>query len=411
MTNILLAFLGVCSGLLAARILGPAGRGELAAIQTSPVFIAVLAMLGMPEALAYYVAKNPEKIGEYLTSGVFVVLAMAVTFVVAGYYGMPYILKSQNAEVIYAARTYLFVIFIYALIGLPHGVLRGLGDYNAWNLIRPLPALLWIMVLVVLGWIYKSHDPISFAYSYLIILTAIGWPLTWMVVRKRIYGKLKFRPHLLRPLLKYGLPSVGAGLPQALNMRLPLIIMAAFLPARDLGLYVVAVAWSGAAMPLTSAVAMVAMPHMARSDSARQWRDMIRIARGGAGISVGLGIVFAISTPWALPWLFGRQYMSAVLPALILTLGAVFLGWNQIIEECIRGLNCPNKVLLAELLGMLVMNMLLYVWMKPLGIKGAALATLAGYGAVSVVLSIYLTKFKKLLISGRTAVGAGNESC
>src|SRR5713101_4590346 len=55
-TNGLSAVLGITTGMLAARLLGPQGRGELAAIQTWPSFIATLAMLGLPEALVYYSA-------------------------------------------------------------------------------------------------------------------------------------------------------------------------------------------------------------------------------------------------------------------------------------------------------------------------------------------------------------------
>lgn len=52
--NVTLAALGMVSGILAARLLGPHGRGQLAAIQTWPSSIATLAMLGMPEAVVYY---------------------------------------------------------------------------------------------------------------------------------------------------------------------------------------------------------------------------------------------------------------------------------------------------------------------------------------------------------------------
>src|SRR6202030_2462068 len=74
-TNIALAVLGMVSGILAARLLGPHGRGELAAIQTWPSFIASLAMLGMPEAVVYYSARAPSTAGRYLGSAVMVALA------------------------------------------------------------------------------------------------------------------------------------------------------------------------------------------------------------------------------------------------------------------------------------------------------------------------------------------------
>ena len=44
-TNVILALLGLLTGILAARLLGPQGRGELAAIQAWPSFIATVAIL------------------------------------------------------------------------------------------------------------------------------------------------------------------------------------------------------------------------------------------------------------------------------------------------------------------------------------------------------------------------------
>jgi O-antigen/teichoic acid export membrane protein len=68
--NLVLAVLGMMSGVLAARLLGPHGRGELAAIQTWPGVIGTLAMLGMPEAIVYYSARDERGAGRYLGSAV-----------------------------------------------------------------------------------------------------------------------------------------------------------------------------------------------------------------------------------------------------------------------------------------------------------------------------------------------------
>jgi O-antigen/teichoic acid export membrane protein len=61
-TNAVLAMFGLVTGVLAARLLGPNGRGELAAIQTWPAVIATIAMLGMPETV-YYAARESNRAG------------------------------------------------------------------------------------------------------------------------------------------------------------------------------------------------------------------------------------------------------------------------------------------------------------------------------------------------------------
>src|SRR5262249_41475816 len=69
-TNIFLSILGLMTGVLSARLLGAAGRGELGAIQTWPNVLATIAILGLPDALVYYCARRPEDSGVYLTSAV-----------------------------------------------------------------------------------------------------------------------------------------------------------------------------------------------------------------------------------------------------------------------------------------------------------------------------------------------------
>ena len=65
--NVALAVLAVVTGITAARILGPSGEGELTAIQTWPLLLGTLAMLGLDSALVYFIARQPEK-GKQFTS-------------------------------------------------------------------------------------------------------------------------------------------------------------------------------------------------------------------------------------------------------------------------------------------------------------------------------------------------------
>src|SRR6185503_3716835 len=69
-----LAVAGLWSGMLAARLLGVEGRGELAAAQAWPLFLANLGGSGLPETVAYFVARHPSRARATLATG----LALAV---------------------------------------------------------------------------------------------------------------------------------------------------------------------------------------------------------------------------------------------------------------------------------------------------------------------------------------------
>src|SRR5262249_1651663 len=145
---ILSAVLGIMTGMLAARLLGPQGRGELAAIQTWPSCIATLAMLGLHDALVYYSAREPRRAGRYLSTAIVLALLTTLPFMATGYLLMPALLSAQKHEVVTAAQWYLLLIPIFALVAMPYHPLRGLNDFALWNTLRLLPNIVWFVILI-----------------------------------------------------------------------------------------------------------------------------------------------------------------------------------------------------------------------------------------------------------------------
>src|SRR5947209_7913495 len=59
-TSVALYALGALSGPLLARSLGPAGRGDVAAIMAPATVLSLVLSFGMPNAAAYFVDSVPE---------------------------------------------------------------------------------------------------------------------------------------------------------------------------------------------------------------------------------------------------------------------------------------------------------------------------------------------------------------
>jgi O-antigen/teichoic acid export membrane protein len=383
--NLVIALFGMVTGIAAARLLGPFGRGELAAIQSTPGFIASLAMLGLPEALTYYSARNPGQAGRYLGTASVLALAAAVPFMIAGYLAMPTLLHAQNAGVISAARWYLLIAPIWAVAGmLPHP-LRGSGHFDAWNASRLTSPVLAVCVLVI-AWI-SSHPTARFvAFGYLASSAIVFLPLFWLV-RRRIPEPYIPDATKIRPMLRYGFPCVMTGVPQMLNLRLDQMLMAALLPARELGLYAVAVAWSGTAATLLSALGVVTTPAVASAASLADGSMRIATtARVTVVLALVMGLALTLCTPIAIALLFGSGFAAAVPAALVLVPAAAVLGLNFVLQEGLRGMGRPYAVLQAEFGGLIVTAIMLAATLRPMGITGAAIASLLGYTTVCLIL-------------------------
>ncbi|MCU4187147.1 oligosaccharide flippase family protein [Acidiferrimicrobium sp. IK] len=379
------------TGPLAAHLLGPTGEGELAAIQTWPLLLATLAMLGLPEALTYYIARDPSRAKDHIGTAVGVALLSYALVASAAWVAMPWLLRTQSGRVIAAARVFLCVGVVFALMGVPHGALRGARRFTAWNLYRVVPGLAWLGVLIGSGAV-GHFDAVGLSRWYLFVVAATGLPFL-IVVKRALKGSLRPRAAIAPKLVRFGLPSVLTTVPQTVNLRLDQLLIIAFLPSRPLGFYVVAVAWSGATAPLLSAVGSVLFPHVAGESEASERARMLATAlQGGAIVATGLAVLLAALAPFLLPLVFGHRFGPAVPSALVLVPAGAILVWAGVAEEGLRGLGHPRLVLAAEGVGAVVTIATLPGLLAAWGILGAAVASLIGYSAVAVTVSVAIAR-------------------
>jgi O-antigen/teichoic acid export membrane protein len=383
----LLAGVGLATGTLSARLLGPEGRGELAAIQTVPVLLAALALAGMPSALTFFTAKDTSQARRLLVASVIIGFPVALLLAGAGYVALPALLAQQRPAVIEAAQAYLLLVPIHLIVALSYGALLGVSSFGAWNLLRSLPPLAWLAVLLV-GAAAGIRSAGQLSSMYLVAFALIVPFAGYLVMRFTPRSKMVPSADQAAALVKFGLPGALATVPMLLNLRLDQVVMSAMIPATQLGLYAAAVSWSGALTPLISATSPIILPLMARAEmnhaqridtATRATRLSVLLATGGSGL------VF-ILTPFAMRLLFGASFASAIPAALVLAVAAGFGGLNGLLGEVLKGLGAPRWPLVGEMVSLPMTLVLLLVLLPRLGLMGAAIASLVAYSMATVVL-------------------------
>jgi O-antigen/teichoic acid export membrane protein len=381
-----LGLLGFVSSALVARLLQPAGRGELAAIQTVPTLLGILGMVGMADAVTYFAARRPEHAGSITSSAV--VLAglgwMASSLVGIGL--LPIVLRNQRREVLVAAVIFLMFGFGLGCINVSSAVLRASGKFFSWNLFRAAPAILWSGI-VVTQYVRNDRSAPRLGTFFALAMALIGLPTVLLILLRS--------PSPRRPdrrdwqlLLRYGMPSMATSVPQVLNLRLDQVLLTVVVPNEQLGYYVTAVGWSTSVSLLVSGFAHVVFPTVAREKSdADQRRVLRRHARRGLMLVVVLVVFFIALTPIVVPAVYGRAFKPAVAVAFLLVAAAGLVGFNQILEEGARGLGRPGDVLRAELAGLIATVIALAALIPFMGIFGGAVASGLGYTTTTIVLS------------------------
>lgn len=172
-----------------------------------------------------------------------------------------------------------------------------------------------------------------------------------------------------------------------MNLRLDQLLIAMLFEPRLLGLYVVAVAWGGAIAPIINAVGPVLFPRLSKVADRTQQRILVSsVVRVTSLVILILTVLLLVLTPFMVPFLFGSAYRDAVPAAQILVVAGAFGNLNLTLEDGLRGLGRPRKVLTAEVIGMVVTAVLLWLLLPVLNILGAALASVVAYAAITLCL-------------------------
>jgi len=385
-TNLLIAFTGTITGVISARLLGPEGRGELAAIQTWPLLIAVFASLGMKSSVIYFSAKKSMHQGRILGTSLAFSLLASIPFMLFGFLLIPVFLSSQPIEIVRFSLIYLLYIPVSSLLGIPNASLRGRNDLTLWNRLRILPNLMWLGVLIA-SFVSQKREPGLIAISYLALLFVLIFPFM-RVALVRIKSPLSVDPKMIQPLLKYGLPSVASNFPSILNLRLDQLIMVSLLPAKVLGLYVVAVAWGGGMVwPILNAIGSVLFPRIASQESP-DMRNFTFAQGSRLGMSAAVPLVLSLMliTPIGLPLLFGIEFKEAITAAIILVIAGATRSLTGNLQEAFRGIGKPNIVFWAEFGALPVTFIALLILLPRWEILGAAFSSLLGYLTAFVLL-------------------------
>ena len=391
-TNLTVMALGVVPAILAARLLGPTGRGELAAALVWSALLSALAQLGLPQALTFCTATRRFPPEQLLSVSLGILLIQACFLAVIGYEFM-WILARFRPDLTRTIGVVVFLVPLLLLSTYVSAILQGLCSFVWWNVTRVVAAFAYPVAILIAAAL-QTTDVLMILW---LIVAATGLStlaiVALFVLAVRRPGRI--RGDAARSLLLYGLRVHWGNLAWLANTRLDQLVISLVLPMAALGHYAVAASVAAIQIPISAAFASVMFARVARAPAASQFS----LIRGGLGRSLlmtgGAAGVLGMAAPWLVPAVFGVAFTPAVVPAMILLPAGVVLGANYVISDALRGMNHPGRVAVSETAGVCVAGTALFLLVPPLGTVGAALACLCTYSAVCVLLLVQLRGLAK----------------
>ncbi|MFY9914164.1 MAG: polysaccharide biosynthesis C-terminal domain-containing protein [Nocardioidaceae bacterium] len=387
----LLAILGLTlSTIFIARSSGSSGVGVYALLRVMPGLFGVLAVCGLPGALAFFLSPpRRDRAGMWPTILVVMVVGSAVgvlawlalapilahtffpgdsslliglasvtvasqLFLTVGKTALQGLEDRRGSDTVIAAEELAFLpCFAIALAGGLNGTAAVLVGLAGADLVVGLDA--WRRVSRNLGWRRGglAREP-------------LGW-----------WG----RPDraLARQIVSYGLRGQVGGVILLLNLRLDFAILGAIAGPAVLGSYAIASKYAELLKLPGVAITWVTYPSLAKNkphEMARRARAMLKPA--AALVAVAAVPLLFLAHP-VLVVLYGREFASATGPAQILILGLVLSGASGVASGFLYGRGRPGANSLALGVGLVVTLVLDLLLIPKYGVTGAAWASTTAY--------------------------------
>jgi len=378
-TTGLVLLMGAGSGILAARLLGPSGRGVLA---VAFVWLGLISQIGEPginQALTYFASKDNRSVP--LLWGQSLVVAAAQTLIVLplAFVASRFLVASEEGKT--AVTLALLGIPPSFVFGYLLSLLRGLGAFRSYNALRLLNAVGWLGIVVTF-WAMGLRSVIGLLVGYLASLLVVI--LIAMLLLSRDSGYPRFALRGVSRLLRYGVLVWAAGIGHQANARIDQFLMGALVPAFALGNYAAAVSIAAILSVISMGVGVVTLPTIAQAVP-REQRHMGRRYVLGSVVLTGAGaLILGVLAPVIVPSILGSAFRPAVPLLRVLLIGQVALGATQILHEIARGMGRLRVPALIEGIGAATTVVAILYAVPRWGVMGAAWVSVAVYWPVAV---------------------------
>lgn len=364
------------TGVVIARALGVAGRGELTAILTLTQMVGWAFGLGCVEATAYWHARNRETAG-VVTAWLFVLVPAGILAVVVGEAVLPIALHAQSDSTLRLARLFMLSVVLTPVGLLKLGILLGSQRYlfyNAFGFLQPAMTATLYVVLWQLGAL-SSATALGVTVG---VSLAFGVVLTLQTLRGRI-GRPDWSSGWKS--VWYGIRAHGTNIGGMMNSRLDLMIIPAFLAASSVGLYSVATNISWIVVSISAAIAAIVLPAAARH-AEEGVPVVVRSLQATFIVASALALTIALVGGFALRLLYGADFARGVVPLRLLLPGSVCYACAAVLWSGLYALNRPLTAAASQALGLVVTVTGLTLFLRAGGIEVAALVSTVAYAAV-----------------------------
>lgn len=379
-SNTSVAIIKVIIGIVLTRLLGPEGRGVYAAIIVVPMIVLSFAELGIRRSTIYHIGKKEFSDQEVVSSLLFTILFSVIIGIVVCVF---FFASIDNPA-------FTIPLIIIAILRIPvrlvrqyaSGFFKGKEEFDLSIIIQWLYIITYFFLIVIFLWVLNWG--VMGALLAMVLSNIISSVYAVYKLNREVPIEFKYKPVVLKSLLKFGLVYSIAVFIMVLNVKVDIIILGSLSTMEQVGFYSLATSivtnWQ---VPFSLGGLIISKS--ANSEDHEELNHKIaRLIRISVIISFVLYLVLYFIAPFLIQLLYGKEFMSSVQMVRILIPGILMLIVVRLMGNRLAGEGRPYIFMFISVPSLILNVGLNYLWIPQYGGIGAAMATLVSYSFLAV---------------------------
>ncbi|MFT4570788.1 MAG: O-antigen/teichoic acid export membrane protein, partial [Candidatus Binatia bacterium] len=386
-TRMLTMALGLVTGIITARMLGPENRGIFSLVALFPATLVTLTKFGQSQATVYFIRREREDVSA-VASNVFVfgsVVGLTLMALVVAF-ADPIRATILKGVPLWCLMIVLPMIPILLVESYLYGALQATDRFRVFNTRLMAESLCTLGGMAVVLWILDLGLPGALGVVITIRLSMTAWLVTTLHAETPIHFRFDFP--LFRRMIRYGMKSHIQIIASHFHFKAGVYLVAYYLSPTHVAFYAIGARLAEQMMYLPQSLGLALFPRLAGTDDARIHRLTAAACRQTLLLSVGAAWFLTSVGPMAITAWYGPEYAAAGVPLRYIAWGIVMMSMYVLLS---RDFTARDRQLVnifaayVALIGNVVLNVIL---IPKMGIEGAAIGTTVSYSIAAGILFV-----------------------
>lgn len=390
-TRIFTMAIGLFTGIITARMLGPENRGIFGLVALFPASLVTLSKLGQGIASVYFIKREREDVSQVASNVLIVALTIGATLMLVAFLLRDWLLVTILRGVPWwSVMVALPLIPVLLTESYLYGVLQSTDRFRVYNTRLIVEAALTLtgmaIVLIVLG--LGLPGAIGVVVGVRVVMAV------WVVVtiHRGTPLRARFDVPLFRRMIRYGLKSHVQIVASHFHFKAAMYLVNFFANPSQVAFFAIASRLAEQILFVPQSLGLAMFPRLAGSDMARAHEMTAAACRQTLVLTAVLALALALLGPFLITAWYGAAYAPAAAPLAYVCAGAVMMSLYLLLSRNFTSRAKQSVNILAAYValgGNLVLNWCL---IPRMGIEGAAIATALSYSTAAAILFAFFLR-------------------